>query len=142
MSGLDLPSAQRLCAAALERARERFGKPVCAAVCDGDGFLIAFARGGGAPVRGIAISQGKAYTAARMGVSTTAFLERLHREKIEPGYFCDPNLTGLPGGNVIAETSGKVLGAIGISGLTSSEDQMIADELALSFGKDGSGGRI
>jgi glc operon protein GlcG len=131
MDRLDLRMAQELAARAIEMAHAGYQqRPVCAAICDAEGFLVAFARADGAPVRSIAISQGKAYTAARMGVSTTAFLERLHRERIEPGYFCDPGLTGLPGGAVLKDGGGRIIGAIGISGLTSKEDQSIADALA------------
>ena len=123
--------AQSLIAKATGKAQAEYQqRPVCVAVCDAEGFLIAFARTDGAPVRSIDIAQGKAYTAARMGVSTTAFLERLHREQIQPGYFCDPRLTGLPGGSVLKDAGGSIIGAIGISGLTSKEDQEIADLVA------------
>ena len=72
-----------------------FGRPICVSVCDPQGFLVAFARMEGSPVRSIQISQGKAYSAARMGASTRAILERLKREDIEIGYFCDPLLAAL-----------------------------------------------
>jgi glc operon protein GlcG len=84
----------------------------------------------GARARSVQISQGKAYTSARMGVTTEALLARLHREKIEVGYFCDPALTALPGGSPLKDASGRLLGAIGISGLSSAEDQAITDDMA------------
>jgi glc operon protein GlcG len=130
MHMLGIEEAQRLVSDAIAKARAACGRPVCVAVCDAQGFLVAFARADGAPVRSIAISQGKAYSAARMGVSTEAFLERLHREKIEASYFCDERLTALPGGAAIGDTSGRVLGGIGISGLTSAEDQIVASAVA------------
>jgi uncharacterized protein GlcG (DUF336 family) len=114
----------------MERATEQFGRPVCVAVCDAQGFLLAFGRMEGAPVRSIRISQGKAYSAARMGVSTESFLSRLRKEDIEVGYFCDPELTALPGGSVLKDANGAILGAIGVSGLTSAEDQQITDAIA------------
>jgi uncharacterized protein GlcG (DUF336 family) len=104
-------------------------RPICVSVCDADGFLVAFARADGAPMRRIEIAQGKAYPAARMGVSTSGFLVRIHRENIAPTYFCDPPLTALPSGAVIRRDR-RPIGAIGISGLTSKEDQAIADLLA------------
>lgn len=127
---LTLQQAQNLVRKAVDMAAADFKRPICAAVCDKYGFLLAFARMDGAPVRSIAISQGKAYTAARMGVNTDAFLERLHRENIQPGYFCDPQLTGLAGGSVLKAADGSIVGAAGISGLTSQEDQVIANGLA------------
>ena len=44
-------------------------------------------------------------------------------------YFCDPRLTGLPGGSVVKGSRGQVAGGLGISGLAPSEDQEIADLL-------------
>ncbi len=130
MDRISQEHAQSLIVRAIGMALADYGgRPICISVCDADGFLIAFARADGAPVRGIEIAQGKAYSAARMGVSTTEFLARIHRENIAPGYFCDPRLTALPGGAVI-RSNGRPIGAIGISGLTSNEDQAIADLLA------------
>jgi glc operon protein GlcG len=124
---LDLPLAQRLLNRCVTQAQERFNKPVCVAVCDAHGFLVAFSRADGAPVRSIALSQQKAYTATRMGGTTTAFLERLRREDIAIGYFCDALLTALPGGALLDDGTGRVIGAVGISGLAPAEDQMLAD---------------
>jgi glc operon protein GlcG len=130
MPGLTLDIAGQCLDRAMARAKQEFNRPICVAVCDLQGFLLAFARMEGAPVRSIQISQGKAYTAARMGVSTEAVLARLKKEGIEIGYFCDPLLTALPGGSVLKDESGKAVGAIGVSGLTSAEDQLITDGVA------------
>jgi glc operon protein GlcG len=130
MPGLTLDIARQCLDRAMARAKQEFKRPICVAVCDPQGFLLAFARMEGAPVRSIQISQGKAYTAARMGVSTEAVLARLKREGIEIGYFCDPLLTALPGGSLLKDESGTVVGAIGVSGLTSAEDQLITDGVA------------
>jgi glc operon protein GlcG len=124
---LDLEFAQRVLHHCLAQAKARFAKPVCAAVCDVNGFLISFARADGAPLRSIALSQQKAYTAARMGVTTTAFLERLRHEDIAIGYFCDPLLTALPGGALLKDGTHRIIGAVGISGLAPAEDQLLAD---------------
>lgn len=136
MSVLTLEAAGSLIERALARAKQEFKRPVCVAVCDPQGFLVAFSRMDGAPVRSIQISQGKAYSAARMGVTTEALLARLAKEQIEIGYFCDPLLTALPGGSVLKDGSGAVVGAIGVSGLTSAEDQQITDGIA-EFVKSG-----
>lgn len=122
--------AQTLITKAIEKATIDFKRPICVAVCDQYGFLISFTRMDGAPVRSIELSQGKAYSAARMGVDTDAFLERLHRENIPASYFCDPRLTGLPGGTVLKDASGAVLGGAGISGLKPEEDLAIATMMA------------
>jgi len=121
--------AGNLVAAALAKAKADYGRPICVAVCDRFGFLIAFARTDDAPVRSIQLSQGKAYTSARMGVDTDAFLQRLQANNIPASYFCDDKLTGLPGGCVVKGAGGDVTGAVGISGLTPDEDVAIAKAL-------------
>jgi uncharacterized protein GlcG (DUF336 family) len=130
MSGLTLEIARQLLDRAMARAQQEYKRPVCVAVCDAQGFLVAFARMEGTPVRSIRISQGKAYTAARMGASTDAVLARLKKEGIEIGYFCDPLLTALPGGSPLKDAAGALIGAIGISGLHSSEDHAITEFVA------------
>lgn len=130
MPVLNREAAMKLAQEAMNKAQADFGRPICVAVCDAAGMLLAFVRMDGAPLRSIRISQGKAYTAARMGVTTAAFLARLRKEDIEVGYFCDPELTALPGGSVLRNADGTTAGAIGVSGLTSAEDQQITDAIA------------
>jgi len=120
---------RKLVAAATSRAKADYGRPICVAVCDQFGFLTAFVRMDDAPVRSIEIAQGKAYTSARLGVDTDAFLERLQTNNIPASYFCDDKLTGLQGGCVLKGASGKVIGGLGISGLTPEEDMQIARSL-------------
>jgi glc operon protein GlcG len=130
MSEFGLTQARHLAEQAMAQAGARFNKPICVAIVDHAGFLLAFARQDGAPLRSIQISEGKAYSAARMGVTTQAFYERLQREQIEARYFCDEKLTALAGGAPLKNAAGKLVGAAGISGLTSAEDQEIANLLA------------
>ena len=137
MDKITLETAGQLVAKGLSTAAADYGRPICIAVVDGHGDLLAFARQDAAPVRSIAISQGKAYSAARLGVNTDAFLERLHREQILASDFCDPKLTSLPGGAVLKSETGAVIGAIGVSGLKIEEDQAIAD-LLVSLAASGS----
>jgi len=133
MHDLKLDQAQALVLGATVKATQDHGRPICVAVCDDRGLLLAFARMDGAPARSVRISQGKAYSAARMGVSTAALLARLHREQIDVGYFCDPELTALPGGSPLKDAGGRLLGAVGVSGLSSAEDQAITDALAAAL---------
>lgn len=106
------------------------GRPVCVAVTDERGTLLAFTRMDGAPVRSVKLSEAKAYSAARLGVSTTAFHARLARDDMPASYFADPMLTGLPGGAVICGQGGVTIGGVGISGLAPVDDQKVADAAA------------
>ena len=132
---MSLVMVQDLISRAIEQASSEFRRPVCAAVCDKSGLLLAFTRMPGAPLCSITIAQGKAYTAVRMGVNTDVFLERMHRENLQPSYFCDPLFTALPGGSVLKNSSGEVMGAVGISGLKVHEDQAIANTIAATTQK-------
>jgi uncharacterized protein GlcG (DUF336 family) len=66
-----------------------------------------------------------------MGSNTDAFLERLRREDVPSTYFCDDKLTALPGGSVVTDCNGKVVGGVGISGLAPHEDQALANRVAI-----------
>ncbi len=130
MQGLTLEAANKCLEHAISKTASEFKRPIGVAVCDPYGFLVAFSRMDGAPVRSIAISQQKAHTATRMGMSTDAFLERLRTDNIDISYFCDPLMTALPGGNLLKDKSGNVAGAIGVSGLKPAEDQLVTEHVA------------
>ncbi|WP_029914604.1 GlcG/HbpS family heme-binding protein [Pelobacter seleniigenes] len=123
---LNLPMAQAMIIKVLETAAREFDRPICVSVCDSAGLLMAFNRVEGGHARSVDISQAKAYTAARMGVDTDAFLARLQNENLSISYFCDPKMTALPGGIVLKDPAGKVLGGIGVSGLKAEEDAVVA----------------
>jgi uncharacterized protein GlcG (DUF336 family) len=130
MDLLSLDYAQGLILRAAEWAKANDGRPVSIAICDANGFLMAFSRMDGAPIRTIQIALGKAYTAIRMGSSTDAFLARLRAEALEIRNFCDPLLTALPGGALLKNSDGVVLASVGISGLAPKDDQRLADYVA------------
>jgi uncharacterized protein GlcG (DUF336 family) len=128
---LSLQRATIILERAMAEAKERFGRPVSVAVCDACGFLVVFARMDGVPLRTGAIAQGKAYTAARMGMDTPDFAARLQRENLPARAFCDDRFTEMPGGAVI-RAAGGVIGGVGVSGLAPSEDQEVAGLAARS----------
>lgn len=106
--------------------------PVSFALVNANGELSYFIRMEEALSRTMAISQGKAYTSARMRSSTLAFHERLVNEKITAADFMDNNLCGLPGG--VPLFKGDVcVGAIGISGRTLEQDHDLITKAAEHF---------
>ncbi len=128
--GMNLALAEKLLSAAKNQASVEYNRPITVSVCDAYGLLVGFLRMDGAPLRTIEIAQGKAYSATRMGTNTDAFLARLARENVPASYFCDSKLTALPGGAVIKDGTGTIIGGIGISGLAPSEDQALANQAA------------
>ncbi|MGA8772478.1 MAG: heme-binding protein, partial [Rhodomicrobium sp.] len=77
MASLSLEHSNELIRHAIEKAAADYGRPICAAICDAAGLLVAFQRVESTPIRSIAISQAKAYSAARMQTNTDALLDRL-----------------------------------------------------------------
>lgn len=130
MGMLTLAKVKTLLDHATEKISRDYGRPACIAICDENAFLLGFHRMDGGPIRSIQISQCKAHTAIRMGVSTDVFLERLRKDNVDIRYFCDPLLTALPGGCLLKDKSGRIVGAAGMSGLAPSEDQAITNDLA------------
>ncbi|WP_274651142.1 GlcG/HbpS family heme-binding protein [Paenibacillus humicola] len=127
---LSLENARKIIELGKDKAARDYGRPICIAVGDEHGNLLTFDRMEGAPLRSIAISQQKAYTAIRIGIPTDAFLARLQRDKLEISYYCDPALTALPGGHPLKNKSGALIGCVGISGLAAEEDHAITEYIA------------
>lgn len=102
--------------------------PVCFAVADRTGTLMFLFRMEGAPERLVQIAIGKAYTAARMMVSTNSFKCRIAKDGLSLADFCDDDFTALPGGVPIIDGT-MVIGAVGMSGRKIAEDHELAENL-------------
>jgi glc operon protein GlcG len=102
-------------------------KAAAVAIADSHGDLIYFARMDGAPVSSIKIAINKAWTAARERKPTKEIGEKVrHPEKgHDISYYSDPKYVGWGGGLPIWK-NGEVIGAVGVSGLSSIEDIALA----------------
>jgi uncharacterized protein GlcG (DUF336 family) len=112
----------RSCAAAAAEARQR-GWAVSIAVVDPAGELVAFARLDGAPYASVDISRAKARTAARLRRTTGGLDSALTAGRLP--------ILGLEGmtpveGGVPIVIGGEVVGAVGVSGVTSPQDAQVA----------------
>lgn len=130
MNKIAMKLAQRMIDKVVDTVSKDGGEPVCACVCDEEGILVAFIRMDGTAAKIVHNAQMKAYTAARMQARTADFLERIKRENITLNYFCDPKLMPFPGGAPLVDKTGNIIGAIGVSGRVSEEDQKLADMCA------------
>ncbi len=118
--------ATKLIARAVELV-EKLNKQVAISVTGPEGELIAFLRMDGANPASSQIAQSKAYTSARDCKSTKAQGEFMREANREQGYWTDERITGFGGGLPIIQ-NGKVIGGIGVSGLSEAEDERIARE--------------
>src|SRR5689334_2643523 len=126
--------AQRMVAEAVRKARE-LGVTENVAVLDDGGNLKAFSRMDGAPILSIEMAQNKAYTAL-FGVSTQDFFNFIQG---------DPSLlAGIPtlsrvaawGGGFPIKVNGEVVGAIGVSGAPTVQNDVDCAQAALALLKD------
>lgn len=138
---LALDTAQKIVSAALDWRRTHGMKPITIAVLDSGGFLIALAREDGTSNLRPDIAQGKARGAIGMGLGSRALFERAQSQP----YFiqamnsiAEGSLVPVPGGVLIKE-GGQVLGAVGITGDSSDNDETcaIAAIEAAGFTADG-----
>ena len=100
-------------------------RPVSVFVADDHGELVAAATMDGAAADTRLNAERKAYTAARSDVTSTAELAaKVREDPVERASF-DPFFTFFLGG-VAAVENGRRIGAVGVSGLPGSEDDLLA----------------
>ncbi|MGB9975663.1 cob(I)yrinic acid a,c-diamide adenosyltransferase [Thermovenabulum sp.] len=123
---LDLNAALKMLKKAEEKARE-INKPMCIAVVDSGGNLIAFHRMDEALLASIEIAINKAFTAVMLKMETSRLSELA---KPEGELF---GINNAWNGRIITFGGGipvikyeKVIGAIGVSGGTVNEDEIVA----------------
>ena len=123
---LDYSEARKIIDLIVEKALQ-MQKAAVVAVADSHGELIAFARMDGAPISSIRIAANKAWTAARERKPTKDIGEKVrHPEKgHDIAYYGDPRFVGW-GGGIPVWKDGQVAGAVAVSGLSSSEDIILA----------------
>jgi glc operon protein GlcG len=124
---LDYSEAKKIIDLIVEKALQ-MQKAAVIAVADSHGELLAFARMDGAPISSIRIAANKAWTAARERKPTKDIGERVrHPEKgHDIAYYGDPRFVGW-GGGIPVWKDGQVAGAVAVSGLSSSEDIILAN---------------
>ncbi|MFH6566349.1 GlcG/HbpS family heme-binding protein [Pseudomonas kulmbachensis] len=129
MSALTLKVALELTVQALGVGRGIHASPLTVAVLDSGGHLLALQREDGASLLRPSIAIGKAWGAIALGKGSRLLaLDAQQR----PAFFAALNGMGqsdvvpAPGGVLIRDESGQVVGAIGISGDTSDIDEQCA----------------
>jgi glc operon protein GlcG len=105
----------------------RIDKAIAVAVCGPEGELLAFLRMDGASPAASRIAQHKAYTSACDRKSTRAMGEFMRTQNRPQNYWGDEKITGFGGGLPVLDQD-RVIGGIGISGLSEEEDERIASE--------------
>ena len=128
MAELTLDIARKILDAALAKAAEKKLKPLVIAILDARGCVKLTAAQDGTSLLRFEVAHAKAYGALAMGMGSRALYQRAQ----EQSYFIDAvntlaqgRLVPVPGGVLIQDGS-TLLGAIGVSGDTSDNDEACA----------------
>jgi uncharacterized protein GlcG (DUF336 family) len=126
---LDLKTADQILNAALAHGRAAGMKPLCVAVLDAGGALVALKREDGASFLRPQVANAKAWGALGMGTGTRALAARAqtHPAFINAiGALTEGRIVPVPGGVLIRAANQAILGAVGISGDASENDEACA----------------
>lgn len=96
---------------------------VSIAITDANGDLLGFLRLDGASLGSVDISLGKARTAARYARPTKVYADRVLADTLT--ILSVPGVVALQGGLPVV-VNGRVIGAVGVSGVTSAQDEQVA----------------
>jgi uncharacterized protein GlcG (DUF336 family) len=126
-TSLTLAQADAIADRALQAGRDHQFQPLTVAVLDAGGHLKVLKRGDGSSLLRPDIAMGKAWGALGMGFGGRELARRA--EKM-PAFFTalnamsDGRMVPVPGGALIRDAAGAIVGAIGISGDTSDNDEV------------------
>ena len=126
---IDLAHATVVVDKALAEGRRLGLPPLTVAVLDGSGCLVCFKREDGASLLRPEIAQAKAWGALGMGMGSRALAQRA---SVQPVFISAVNalaggrLIPVPGGVLIRSSGKSLIGAVGITGATSDQDEACA----------------
>ncbi len=129
MTTLTLDHARTIVRATLDAGRKAGFKPLSVVVLDAGGHVKAFEREDGSSNRRFDIAYGKAHGAISLGMGSRALMARAESQ----AYFIAAatsaiggSLVPVPGGVLVKDASGNIVGAVGVSGDTSDNDEAAA----------------
>jgi uncharacterized protein GlcG (DUF336 family) len=129
MTTITLREARTILSTALATGREQDMKPLAVCVLDAGGHLKAFEREDGASNGRFDIARGKANGALEMGLGSRALYQRAETQSyflLAVGRIFPNGLVPVPGGVLVRDAKGELIGAVGISGDNSDNDEAAA----------------
>ena len=129
MDMIDLTQATTIVDKALAHGRTLGLPPLSVAVLDAHGCLVAFKREDGSSLLRPEIAQAKAYGTLAMGIGSRAIAQRA---AVAPSFVSAVNalaggrLIPVPGGVLIRSSTKAIIGAVGITGAISEQDEACA----------------
>lgn len=125
---MKLEIAQKIVNAALAHARSKSMKPLSVVILDDRGALKVAATEDGTSLKRAEIAIAKAHGALAMGMGTRALFTRAQQQPyfIAAATHAVGQLVPVPGGVLILDAEKTLLGAVGVSGDTSDNDEEAA----------------
>jgi uncharacterized protein GlcG (DUF336 family) len=134
---IDLDTARSIIAGARAHAATAGFKPITVVVLDAGGHVVAAEREDGSSIKRFEIAFGKAHGALSLGMGSRSIMGRAEQQP----YFIAAvtsavggALVPVPGGVLVRDAQGALVGAVGVTGDTSEND-----EAAAVAGIEGSG---
>lgn len=129
MTEITSNKAKRIINQAFAKGKELGLKPLAVIVLDAGGHCKAFERQDGAAPGRFAIADGKANAAIQLGMPSSKLMERAEQQ----AYFVDAlngvfggRIIPVPGGVLVKDKKGNLIGAVGVTGDTSENDVLAA----------------
>ena len=126
---IGLETARVITAGARAAGKERGLKPLTVVVLDAGGHVVSVEREDGASNNRFEIAYGKAYGALALGMGSRSLMARAEQQ----AYFVTAataalsgKLIPVPGGVLVKDETGTVIGCVGVSGDTSDNDELAA----------------
>ena len=129
MEELTLTKAQTVVAAALAHSRQKSFAPMAVAVLDARGALKAFGAEEGTALRRPDIAIGKAYGALSVGVGSRTLGKRAEERPhfmAAVTHAVGGSLIPVPGGVLVRGADNSIIGAVGVTGDLSDNDEAAA----------------
>ena len=129
MTAITLTLANRIIETAMQSGRELGLKPLSVAVLDAGGHLLAFQRDDRSSTLRPQIAVGKASGALALGVSSRKIAEMAADRPTFVGALGPISQAGIvpaAGGVIILDAAGTPIGAVGVTGDTSDNDEICA----------------
>jgi uncharacterized protein GlcG (DUF336 family) len=126
---MDLDTARAIIAGTRAHAQDAGFKPMTVVVLDPGGHVVAVEREDGSSMKRFEIGYGKAHGALSLGMGSRSIMDRAEQQP----YFIAAvtsavggALVPVPGGVLVRDSAGALLGAVGVTGDTSDNDEAAA----------------
>jgi uncharacterized protein GlcG (DUF336 family) len=126
---IGLDTAKSITAAVRAAGRDQGLKPLTVVVLDAGGHVISVEREDGSSNSRFEIAFGKAYGALALGMGSRSLMARAEQQPYfitAAGAAIGGKLVPVPGGVLVKDATGTVVGCVGVSGDSSDNDELAA----------------